>query len=312
MSEKIEPQAAAKPPALPTHDLFLRLMSWPLYAKFMVVGDHPEAQIKDLRLHKGKFDMYCPSCKKHTTWEPLVSLELKTRARQDPAMMRLDSRGSLDRPNWLEQFTLHIVCARTTAHVADFYFEVSSNLREYLKRARDQKELEPNITLLKVGQFPSLSDFQIGDLGEFEEGMNDQQRKEFVQAINTSAHGFSVAACVYYRRVFENVLIVARDQHMAENKMDVWPEFEKVSTDQRIKLLGARLPKFLSEHPHLYSILSLGVHQLTEEQCAQELPALRQAIELILRDRVNVIREQKQREAISRLLAQSVDRNKDR
>ncbi|MGH8586431.1 MAG: hypothetical protein ACREWE_09700 [Gammaproteobacteria bacterium] len=92
-----------------------------------------------------------------------------------------------------------------------------------------------------------------------------------------------------YRRVFENVLIEARDQHMTENGMHAWPEFERASIDQRIKL---------SEHPHLYRILSLGVHQLTEEQCAH--------------DRVNAIREQKQREAISRLLAQSVDRNKDR
>lgn len=312
MSEEPEPQPAAKPAALRTHVLFFQLMSWPLYSKFRVVGDNPEAQIQHLRLHKGKFDMYCPGCKKHTTWTPIVPQELETRAKQEKATFGPLSSSGPVRTNWLEQFTLRIICARTAAHHAYFYFEVvGPSARERIKYAIDQKEQEPT-NLLKVGQFPSLSDFQIGDLGEFEEGMNDQQRKEFVQAINTSAHGFSVAACVYYRRVFENVPIEARDQHMAENKMDAWPEFERASTDQRIKLLEARLPKFLSEHPHLYRILSLGVHQLTEEQCARELPTLRQAIELILRDRVNANREQKQREAISRLLAQSVDRNKDR
>ena len=307
MNEKTEPQVAAKPPALPTHDLFFQLVNRPLYLKFPIVGDNPEAQIRRLCLHTGKFDMYCPSCKKHTTWTPIVSDAHEMRVKLEKATFGPLSSGPV-RTNWLEQFTLRIVCARTIAHVADFYFEVvAPNLRD-----RDQKEqLEPT-NLLKVGQFPSLSDFKVGDLDEFKEGMNDHQRKEFGQAIHTSAHGFSVAACVYYRRVFESILIEARDQHMAENKMKAWPEFEKAKIDQRIKLLKTRLPEFLCEHPHLYKILSLGVHQLTEEQCAQELPTLRQAIELILRDRVTAIRKQKDREAISRMIAQSVNRNKDR
>ena len=308
MSEKPEPQAAAKPPALPTHELFVRLINLPLYLKFPLVGDNQEAQIKDLRMHNGKFDMYCPSCKKNTTWVPTLLQEALAAPGHAEAVAARYGGVML---NSLKQFKLRIVCSRIDAHIADFYFEViGSNLREAIKASKGQK-LEPT-NLLKVGQFPSLSDFQVGDLDEFKEGMNDQQRKEFVQAIHTSAHGFSVAACVYYRRLFENVLVEARNQHIAENNMKAWPEFDKAKIDQRIKLLKAKLPQFLSEHPHLYRILSLGVHQLTEEQCAQELPTLRQAIELIFRDRVNVIREKKQREEISRLLAQSVDRNKDR
>jgi hypothetical protein len=309
MSEKPEPQAAAKPPA----ELFLQLINWPLYSKFPVVGDNPEAQIRDLRLHKGKFDMYCPSCKKHTTWTPVIRDNLETQMKAEKAAS-LNIRSDRGRFNWLTQFALRIICARITAHYADFYFEVvGPSARARIKYAimGQKDQLEPT-NLLKVGQFPSLADFQFGDFGKFKEGMNDQQRKEFVQAITTTAHGFSVAACVYYRRVFESVLNETRDEHMAKNKMDAWPEFAEARTDHRIKLLKAMLPKFLSEHLHLYSVLSLGAHQLTEEQCAQELPVLRKAIEQIFCDRVNEIRAQKQREATSRLLDQSVDRNKDR
>ena len=46
MSEKPEPQAAAKP----IHDLFLELMN-SLYSKVPIFRDDPEAQIKNLRLH---------------------------------------------------------------------------------------------------------------------------------------------------------------------------------------------------------------------------------------------------------------------
>lgn len=66
----------------------------------------------------------------------------------------------------------------------------------------------------------------------------------------------------------------------------------------------------MSEHPHLYGVPSLGMHELTEGQCADELPMLRKAIELILYDRVNEARRKRHRDAVSKLLAQSVDHRK--
>lgn len=157
---------------------------------------------------------------------------------------------------------------------------------------------------------PSLTDFQLGDLTEFEEGLSKQQRKEFVRAINCTAHGFNVAACVYYRRVFESVLHEAKAELMKEAGMVDWPEFDRMRTDERIAALRTHLPQFLSEHPHLYSILSLGVHELTEEQCKEELPTLRQAIELVVRERVTAARAKKQRDSLSKLLSQSVNKHK--
>ena len=165
-------------------------------------------------------------------------------------------------------------------------------------------------TLVKIGQYPSLTDFQLGDLTEFEDVISQPQRREFVRGINCAAHGFSVAACVYYRRVFEGILIEARDEHMTAHSMADWPEFEKAHTDERIKLLVENLPKFLIENPHLYGLLSLGVHELTEEQCGEQLPMLRSAIELILRDRIAVVAARKHREGVEKLLAQAVNKHK--
>jgi hypothetical protein len=75
-------------------------------------------------------------------------------------------------------------------------------------------------------------------------------------------------------------------------------------------MLAENLPRFLIENPHLYGLLSLGVHELTEEQCAEQLPLLRSAIELILRDRLAVVAARKHREGVEKLLAQAVDKHK--
>lgn len=140
--------------------------------------------------------------------------------------------------------------------------------------------------------------------------MTKAQRKEFVRAINTAAHGFSVAACVYYRRIFEGVLAEARDAFLAKQGAGALHDFDRLRTDERITALRDFLPPFMAQHPHLYGILSKGVHELTEEECTAEMPTLREAIGLIMLERVEEIRKEKRKQAASKLLAQSANRLK--
>lgn len=309
-----ETAEAAKPPPIPTHDLLLRLVDMPLYDTVELVGEIPNKQIQALRLHRGKFDAYCPGCAKHTTWTAVVSSELEQRARLENAASPLSSSSRSSGPtvhNWQGEFKLHIFCARDGRHHGDFYFDtLGPSPFDYVKfKIGEGKDLGPTL-LVKVGQYPSLTDFQLGDLTEFEDGMSKQQRREFVRATNSAAHGFNVAACVYFRRVFESVLVEARDEYMAQHGLAEWQEFKDARTDERIGLLRDNLPKFMSEHPQLYRVLSLGIHELTEEQCAAELPMLRKAIELIMRDRVTAARQKREREEVSKLVAQAVDKHK--
>ena len=54
------------------------------------------------------------------------------------------------------------------------------------------------------------------------------------------------------------------------------------------------LPDFLVENAYIYSILSKGIHELTEEECQQHFTPLRNSIELILDERLlNKEREEK-------------------
>jgi hypothetical protein len=251
-----------------------------LYQKIELTGDKADSQIKNLRLYKGKFDAYCPECRKHTTWATVVSSDLGTRASREqmPTPLSSSLRASSEVTyNWMGDFVIRIECARSPSHRATFYFD-TPGLSSFA---------------IKIGQSPSITDFKLGDLSEFKQGMSIEQRREFVRATNAAAHGFNVAACIYYRRVFESVLLEASKEHMSKHGMDEWPEFKVARTDERIRLVKECLPQFMSEHPQLYGVLSLGVHELSEEQCAAELPMFRKAIELIMRDRVTVARQKR-------------------
>lgn len=287
----------------------------PLYEKAELVGDDPNDQVKKLLIYRGKFDAYCPGCGKHTTWGTVVSSANEQRAKQENAFVPLSTSGRSSGPtvhNWLIAFRLLIVCGRYSHHHADFYFDIlGPDAFEYARFNRGEGAKPAPTFIVKVGQHPSLTDFQLGDLTEFEDGMSKEQRREFVRATNCAAHGFNVAACVYLRRVFEGVLLEARDEYMRQHALTDWQAFRDARTDERIRLLREHLPSFMSEHPQIYGILSLGVHELTEEQCAAEMPMLRKAIELIMRDRVTAARQRREREEVSKLVAQAVNRHKE-
>ncbi|KDB51524.1 hypothetical protein X805_29020 [Sphaerotilus natans subsp. natans DSM 6575] len=51
-------------------------------------------------------------------------------------------------------------------------------------------------------------------------------------------------------------------------------------------MLKAHLPTFLVEHPGMYSLLSKGIHELSEDECLKHFATLRLGIELILDERL--------------------------
>lgn len=300
----------------------LFLLTCPLYVRVRASAD----DISGFRTHAEAFDSYCPECGRTATWRlsqdgsatallnrlRLEAVERKVSSAPEPITPIRQSSGvmvqsprlrgetppvpPLEPSPWLRPFVLRTRCTRQ-GHEAEFHFHVAPHAAA-------------DADLVKFGQFPSLTDFQLGDLSAIDEGMTRRERREFVQAINTGAHGFAVAAFVYYRRVFESILVDARDAHISEHNLTDWPEFDVARTDERIKLLRGRIPQFVSENPHLYALLSKGVHELSEEECASELQLLRSAIELVLTDRAEKVRATKHRANVERLLAQATDRHK--
>jgi hypothetical protein len=56
--------------------------------------------------------------------------------------------------------------------------------------------------------------------------------------------------------------------------------------DEKIKILREHLPSFLVENRGLYSILSTGIHELSEEECLKYFESVKIGIEQILDEKI--------------------------
>lgn len=300
-----------EPPKFTPRSLVEAVFDAALYKRFEIPST--AHLLKGVRLGITKIDRHCPQCDQGTTWTTTISADDKRNGEVEKASVVNVGPGSIGKApkvEWDNDFVLRLFCARNALHQCTLFIRVESpDLYDRLDAKTDKTPLPPT-KVVKVGQYPSLADIQLGTLKDYEEGMSVQQRSEFVRAINTSAHGFNVAACVHYRRVFESVLFEARDAMMRDTGRVDWPEFDRLRTDEKIAEVRQYLPQFMAEHPHLYGILSKGVHELTEEECGEAMPTLRQAIELMLQDKVDAIRREKRRQAASVMLAKTVDKHK--
>lgn len=62
--------------------------------------------------------------------------------------------------------------------------------------------------------------------------------------------------------------------------------------DEKIELLKMYLPQFLVDNKSMYSILSLGIHELDEKSCLVHFDTMRVGIEIILDEKLEELRKQ--------------------
>lgn len=109
---------------------------------------------------------------------------------------------------------------------------------------------------------------------------------ELVTAIMISINGGGIGSYVYLRRIFEGIVFEEAERAISEGVIDR-EEFGKMKMDEKIVAIKDYLPAFLFDHhKELYCILSLGVHQLDEDDCLNFYPVLYDCIILILDDRL--------------------------
>lgn len=121
--------------------------------------------------------------------------------------------------------------------------------------------------------------------------------KEFSRAVGLVSHGVGIGSFVYLRRIFENLI---EESHQEAIKIDSWDEenYNRSRMDEKIALLKDYLPEFLLRSRKIYSILSKGIHQLSENECLKYFAAVKLGIELILDEKLEKLnRESKIKEA---------------
>jgi hypothetical protein len=131
----------------------------------------------------------------------------------------------------------------------------------------------------KVGQFPSLADTANDAAKLYSKVLEAEDRKELSRAVGLAAHGVGIGSFVYMRRVFERLI----ERRHAESGLSI-ENFARLRMGEKIDVLKDHLPIFLVEHKSVYGILSLGIHQLTENECLTFYQVLHESIITILED----------------------------
>jgi hypothetical protein len=162
-----------------------------------------------------------------------------------------------------------------------------------------------NGSITKVGQSPALAELHLSEVGKYRKLLGDEKHREFTRAIGLNAHGVGIGAFVYLRRIVENLIENARAEAA---KTERWDEelYKSSRMAEKIGLLQGHLPSFLIENRGLYSILSLGIHDLDEKDCLDAFPLLRTGIELTLDEKLAERERARKTAATTRAIAERV------
>ena len=223
------------------------LLQEPLYESYELDSDSHIKIVHQLGLLRDPIDSYCLECDLPSTFHP-------RRHHFDP------NNPTMDR-----EFSVVLVCSRQESHQMEFFFRVKNN------------------SITKIGQYPSLGDLVLPDTKKYKKSLGSDY-SEFTRAIGLAAHGIGVGSFVYLRRIFENLIerahkVAVQDENWRQANE---PDFLGKRMNEKILLLKDQLPSFLVENREMYSILSKGIHDLSETECLKYFPVIRTGIELIL------------------------------
>ncbi len=145
--------------------------------------------------------------------------------------------------------------------------------------------LTPETWMQKVGQYPSVADLHSAKIKRYRKVLAPEDYRELNRAVGLAAHGVGIGAFVYLRRIFDRLI---EEAHQIARHDSAWDAdlFLRSRMPEKIMLLASHLPGFLVENKSLYSILSKGLHDLSEDECLQFFSVTQLGIELILEERI--------------------------
>ena len=138
------------------------------------------------------------------------------------------------------------------------------------------------IYLIKIGQYPSLQEFAVVDFKAFNKSLDKYKIKDdYRNAIRNHINGDNIAAYVYLRRIIEKIIFNTYENHQQDINVTS-DDFNKAHIEDKIKYLKQYLPTFLSENKAIYSVISAGIHSLSEEKCQEYYDTLKDSIDIML------------------------------
>ena len=158
--------------------------------------------------------------------------------------------------------------------------------------------------VMKIGQHPSLADIQFAEIGKkYDKVLPEEDLKNLKKAIGLVSHGAGAGSFVYLRKIFERLIFETYKNNagaVGVNETD----FKNQRMLDKVETLRAFLPSQLIEMKGVYSILSKGVHELTEEECLRYFAPIKLSIELILDQKIEEAKKSEKDAMVKKQLQQ--------
>ncbi|WP_245600340.1 short-chain dehydrogenase [Psychromonas arctica] len=216
-------------------------------------------------------DTYCPKCNQHSIFSRHWRGTHTTSSRAD---------------SWVNvgRFVVELKCSRNPSHILFFLFTAQGQ------------------TIQKIGQLPSIASLNLFDVKKYSKVLEQKYFKELTKSIGLAAHGVGVGSFVYLRRIFEFLI---EEAHRKAEASATWDEssYIKARMNEKIQILSSELPHFLVENKSMYSILSKGIHELSENECLAAFPVIKLGIEIILDDKLEKMRRAKKLEEAQKAIS---------
>lgn len=249
------------------------LLTTPLYEKTEFSGELAWP-VLDLLYFIGTYDCYCVECGQSATFKGKQGDRVAGHTRNLRTEQVHRAQGGVYEHPVLAIGVRYVAaeCTRNTAHKQEFMFLIRTE-----KNGR---------SIQKIGQFPSYADIHLGEVKSYTSVLTKNQRQELTKAIGLSTHGIGIGSFVYLRRIFEALV---EEAHQVAITDAGWDEATYITLRmaEKISALKTHLPAFLSGNPVIYSVLSKGIHELTEDECLKHFDTMRLSIEAILDEKLD-------------------------
>jgi len=140
--------------------------------------------------------------------------------------------------------------------------------------------------IIKIAEYPSKYDSVKDGFNKYEIVLSKENISELAKASQLESYGYAIGSFLYYRRIFENIIINTFISTDIKDKISE-DDFRKKRMEDKIEYIQEHLPDYFNENSHIYSTLSKGIHELQEAECREYLPIVQTIIYFSLDEAVD-------------------------
>ncbi|MEH6306827.1 hypothetical protein RYH73_14335 [Olivibacter sp. CPCC 100613] len=245
-----------------------------------------EENVINMLFFNGAIDSFCPQCNSHSVF-------LGENDTADKNQAKTNMFCGTDAPGYVKKqkiphgiYQLDFSCSRNRNHKLYVTFRIDDNV------------------ITKIGQSPSPLELVKADHKQYAKLLGECF-SDLNSAVILYANNFGIGAFTYLRRIIENYFLKTAFLSYKESEPEnpLLSSWESLRFKEKLDLVKGYLPHTFTDNPQIYSIVSSGIHGLSEEQCLEYFLVLKDCILLSLEEQLVEIKKAITRENIKKSLA---------